>query len=217
MVGRLGDDPLIVYGVDTAEEWRSLLDPAAEQAGIDLAVRGEGYGPSDHTSFYAKDIPVLHFFTNTHSDYHKPGDDWEKIDGPGLERVAGLVAHLVGAAANRRPVLTLRRGAGRPPPPPGEQSVGGYGAYLGSIPDFAPVERGVRLSGVTPGAPADLAGLQAGDIVLGIGDHEVTDLQAMTDALRALAPGDTVVVRFDRAGEVREAEVTLGDRASRPQ
>jgi S1-C subfamily serine protease len=214
MVGRLGDGPLIVSGVDTAVEWRALLEPAAANAGIRVATRGEGYGPSDHTSFYLKDVPVLHLFTNTHADYHKPTDDWSKIDGPGLERISALVADLALGSANRRDVLTLVRGAGRPPRQDGQMAVG-YGAYLGSVPDFTPVDRGVKLSGVTPGSPAAAAGLQAGDVILGLGGHDVADLQAMTDALRAHEPGDTVEVRFQRADQARTVTVTLGSRAAR--
>jgi hypothetical protein len=215
MVGRLGSGSLIVYGVDTAEEWRSLVDPVASKAGVKIAARGEGYGPSDHTAFYLKDIPVLHLFTNTHGDYHKPSDDWDKIDGPGLDKVATIVAGVASAVANRRQLLTLRRGAGKPLKPSGEQVAAGYGAYLGSVPDFAPVDRGVKLSGVTAGSPADKAGLRAGDIILGIGTHEVADLQGMTDALRAHKPGETVAVRFQRAGEASTVSVTLGSRAAR--
>jgi hypothetical protein len=214
MVGRLGAGPLIVYGVDTAEEWRTIVDPAATRAGVTVATRGEGYGPSDHTSFYLKDVPVLHFFTNTHADYHKPGDDWEKIDGPGLEKVAALVADIAKASANRRPMLTLRRGAGEPPRPAGAVAAG-YGAYLGSVPDFTPVERGVKLGGVTAGSPGDAAGLKAGDIIVGIGIHDVADLQAMTDALRAYKPGEVVAVRFLRNSVAQSVNVTLGSRSAR--
>jgi membrane-associated protease RseP (regulator of RpoE activity) len=214
MVGRLGAGPLIVYGVDTAEEWRDLLEPAAAGAGIQVATRGEGYGPSDHTSFYLKDVPVLHLFTNTHADYHKPTDDWDKVDAPGLARVSALVTDLARRAADRSAGLTLVRGAGSPPRQEGQAAVG-YGAYLGSVPDFTPVDRGVKLSGVTPGSPADAAGLQAGDVILGIGDHDVSDLQAMTDALRAQKPGDTVTVRFARADQLETVAVTLGSRAAR--
>lgn len=213
MVGRLGAGPLIVYGVDTAEEWMALLEPAAAAAGITLATRGEGYGPSDHTSFYLRDVPVLHFFTNTHGDYHKPTDDWQAIDAAGLGRVADLVVTMAGAVAGRPAALTLRRGAGEPPRQNAEVG-SGYGAYLGSVPDFTPVERGVKLSGVTAGAPADAAGIRAGDIVIGIGAHEVADLQAMTDALRALKPGDQVDVRVLRGTETLTLRVTLGSRSS---
>ena len=119
-----------------------------------LATRGEGYGPSDHTSFYLKDVPVLHFFTNTHPDYHRPTDDWQRIDAPGMETVATLVADVAAQVANRRPAaLTLRRGAGKPPAASGQMGSGS--TYLGTIPDFTPVDRGVKISGVTAGSPAD--------------------------------------------------------------
>jgi membrane-associated protease RseP (regulator of RpoE activity) len=212
MVGRLATGTLIVYGVDTAGEWLSLLEPAARRAGVEMATRGEGYGPSDHTSFYTKDIPVLHFFTNVHGEYHRPGDDWELIDAPGLESISTMVAEVALGTANRRPLLTLQRGAGAPAPAGGEGR--GYGAYLGSVPDFTPVETGVRISGVSPGSPAELAGLQAGDVIVRIGEHAVPDLQGMTDALRAHEPGDEVAIRFLREDREATVRVVLGTRSS---
>jgi hypothetical protein len=215
MVGRLGAGPLIVYGVDTAEEWRTLVEQAAKDADVPIASRGDGYGPSDHTSFYVKDVPVLHLFTNSHGDYHKPSDDYDKIDRPGLERVSSLVAKIVHAVSARPPVaLTLRRGAGTPPRAGGPVTAADS-AYLGTVPDFTPVDRGVKLSGVTAGSPADRAGLKAGDVVVGIGTHEVADLQAMTDALRAYKPGQTVPVRVLRNADVLTLQATLGSRANR--
>lgn len=212
MVGRLGAGPLIVYGVDTAEQWRTLVEPAAARAGIQIATRGEGYGPSDHTAFYSKDIPVLHLFTNTHGDYHKPTDDADKIDAAGLEKVTRMVVEIASAVAARPEQLTLKRGAGKPP---AANSGGTGGTYLGSVPDFSPVERGVRLSGVTPGSPADKAGVRAGDIIVGMGQLEVADLQGLTDALRAHKSGDTVPLRLIRDGKALALEVTLGTRAAR--
>ena len=214
MVGRLNGGTLLVYGVGTALEWTALVTPAAARAGVVIATKGDGYGPSDHTSFYLKDVPVLHFFTNTHGDYHKPSDDWDKIDPKGLASVAAIVAEVASAAANSRPRLTLQRGAGEPPKPESGTSRG-YGAWLGSVPDFTPVERGVKLSGVTKGSPADVAGMLTGDIVVGLGTHEVADLQGMTDALRAHKPGDVVDVQVLRGGERVSLKVTLGSRASR--
>jgi hypothetical protein len=214
MVGRLNGGTLLVFGVGTAVEWNALLEPAAARAGVTIATKGDGYGPSDHTSFYLKDVPVLHFFTNTHGDYHKPSDDWDKIDPKGLTAVASIVADVAAAAANSRPRLTLKRGAGEPPKPVSGTS-GGYGAWLGSVPDFTPVERGVKLSGVTKGSPADLAGIRAGDIVVGLGAHDVADLQGMTDALRAHKPGDVVDVQVLRGAERVTVAVTLGSRAKR--
>jgi hypothetical protein len=211
MVGRLGTNPLITYGVDTADEWRTLLDPIATAAGVQLATRGDGYGPSDHTSFYLKDIPVIHFFTNTHADYHRPTDDWPRVDARGMETVATIVTDLAAAVGNRRPTaLTLKRGAGKPPA--ASSQMGSGSTYLGSIPDFTPVDRGVKLSGVTAGSPAAAAGLRAGDIVVGLGGRAVDDLQGLTDALRAHKPGQTVDVHVIRDGKDLSLKVTLGAR-----
>ena len=117
----------------------------------------DGYGPSDQTSFYARDVPVLHFFTNAHADYHRPTDKWERVDAAGLARVASMVTRLARAAADRGTTLTLVRGAGRPP---AAAQGRGYGAYLGSIPT-SPVERGVRLTGVRAGSPPRRRALKA--------------------------------------------------------
>jgi membrane-associated protease RseP (regulator of RpoE activity) len=212
MVGRLGSGPLIVYGVGTAHEWQGLVEDAARDAGVAVATRTEGYGPSDHTSFYARDVPVLHFFTNVHADYHQPGDDWEKIDADGLVKVARMVSTITADLASRPMSLVLVQGAGTPPAQAGEGQSRGYGAYLGSVPDFTPVERGVLLSGVSPGSPAAQAGLRSGDVILGLGQHEVADLQGMTDALRAHKPGDTVEIRFLRDGRAERVTVTLSSR-----
>lgn len=208
MVGRLGGAPLIVYGVETALEWRSVLETEAQRAGLTLALRGEGYGPSDHTSFYSIDVPVLHFFTNTHADYHRPSDDWQKVDAVGLERVAQLVSGVTRSLATPVSMLTLRRGAGQPP----RASGGGYGAWLGTVPDFQPVERGVLLGGVTTGSPGDVAGLRRGDILIRLGSHEIKDLEAFTAALRAHRPGDEVDVVVIRDGAEVRLRAVLGRR-----
>jgi hypothetical protein len=211
MVGRLEGRPLIIYGVDTATEWRPLLQPKANSLGLELALRGEGYGPSDHTSFYINDIPVLHFFTNTHGDYHRPSDDWELIDADGLERVAQLVTAVARRLATPEQRLTLVRGAGEPPRAGG--SGRGQGAYLGTVPDFTPVERGVLLGGVTPGSPGDAAGLRKGDLLIRLGIHEVADLEAFTAALQAHRPGDEVEVVVVRDGERLTVKAVLGSRS----
>jgi hypothetical protein len=211
MVGRLGAGPLIVYGVGTAAEWRALLDRSARERGVPVVYQQDGFGPSDHTSFYARDVPVLHFFTNTHADYHRPSDDWQRIDGTGLESVAAVVGTVARALAQPQLTLTLQRGAGARTAGAG----GGYGAYLGTVPDFTPVARGVLLGGVSPGSPAEQAGLRKGDVLLGLGTHDVKDLQAMTDALRAHRPGDEVLLRILRDGREQRISVTLGSRSAR--
>ena len=210
MVGRLGSGQLIVYGVDTAAEWEELVSETAAELGLEVAFNGSGYGPSDHTSFYSQDIPVLHFFTNVHSEYHKPSDDWELIDVEGLFSVSALVAGIAERVAERPTRLTLQRTEA---PPPARE--GGYGAYLGTVPDFAPVDFGVRLSGVSAGSPAEQAGMQKGDVLIRFDGEEIEDLYVFTDALRAHAPGDTVEVVVLREGEEVPLVAVLGSRGER--
>ncbi|HEV2131131.1 MAG TPA: PDZ domain-containing protein, partial [Longimicrobiaceae bacterium] len=170
-----------------------------------------GYGASDHSSFYARDIPVLHFFTNVHDDYHRPSDVWEKIDYEGLNRVTSLLARLTRAVADRPAALTLQRGAGAPP----RTAEGrGYGAFLGTVPDFSPADRGVRISGVRGGSPAEQAGLKEGDVIVGMDEQEIADLYAFTDALRARKPGDGVCITVLREGQQLTLPAVLGSRSA---
>lgn len=212
MVGRLADRPLILYGSGTAEEWPALLERVARDHEIRLSINEEGFGPSDHTSFYGNEVPVLHFFTNAHEDYHRPSDDWQKIDTEGVEHIARLVADVAADLGSRHARLTLLRGAGAPPAA-GEGP--GYGAYLGSVPDFTPVERGVRLTGVGPGSPAETAGIRGGDIIVGFGEMDIGDLYDLTAALRAHKPGDTVEVAVLREGRHLVFPVQLASRDER--
>ena len=210
MVGRLGDRPLIVNGRGTAQEWPRLIAEAARAESIAVVTGEDGYGPSDQTSFYARDVPVLHFFTNTHSDYHRPTDDWQSVDAAGLVRVASVVARLARAAADQRTTLTLVRGAGRAPSAQG--GGGGYGAYLGSIPDFSPVEHGVRITGVRAGSPGEKAGMMAGDTIIRFDETDIPDIYALTAALRSRKAGDAVVVTVLRDGRELPLQVVLGSR-----
>lgn len=211
MVGRLRDDRLIVYGVETATEWRALLDSLNATARFQLSAQGDGYGPSDHTSFTIAKRPVLHFFTGTHEDYHRTTDDWPRINLEGIERVAEFASNLVWSVGNRGTGLTF---VDLPPPaaPAGGSRSSGYGAYLGSIPDMSENPGGVRLSGTRAGSPAEQAGLKAGDILIRIGTFDVPDLQGMTEALRAHKPGDEVEVVFRRDGQEMKTTVVLGRR-----
>ena len=209
MVGRLSQGSMIIYGIGTAREWESLVNEVTAQHNVKASLNPDGYGASDHTSFYLKDIPVLHFFTNVHGDYHNPGDDWDKIDANGLETVASMVTALASKVADAHTVITLQKGAGRAP---SQTSSRGYGAYLGTIPDFSPVEHGVKIAGVSDNSPAEAAGLKGGDIIIRFDDEEIADLQAMTDALRKRKPGDAVRITVLRDGKEVVLNATLGKR-----
>ena len=195
----------------TAPEWRDIVPAANADLGIPMAFEEAGFGPSDHTSFYANEIPVLHFFTNVHGDYHRHTDDADKIDAWGLGLVARLTENVARLVATRTERLAVIPGIGEQTASPR-----GSGAWLGTVPDFTPVDFGVLLSGVTAGSPAESGGLRRGDVLVGLGTHEVADLQGFTDALAAHRPGDEVVLRFLRDGEEHETAVRLGDRADRP-
>jgi hypothetical protein len=213
MVGRLRRDRLVVYGTGSATEFQPLLDSLNRSARFELTLRPDGYGPSDQSSFYAAGIPVLHFFTNVHEDYHRSTDDWQQIDVAGLERVAAFGAGVASAVANRRERLTF---VSLPVTAHGGSATGtgGYGAYLGTVPDMSGSESGVRLAGVRAGSPAEKAGLKADDVITKIGDYEVPDLEAMTSALRSYKSGDTVAIIVRRGSELTTLTATLRTRGS---
>ncbi len=208
MVGRLREGNLQVFGTETAEEFPALLDSLDAASPLALSRVGDGYGPSDQTSFYAREIPVLHLFTGTHSEYHGPEDDWQLINAEGMAQVGEFAGLLIGELGDTPGALTLVKQE-RPQATGG----GGYGPYLGTIPDFGEVEGGgLRLSGVRAGGPAEQAGLQAGDVVIEFAGQEVSNIYDYTYALREHAPGDSVVIKVRRDGEILELTAVLGRR-----
>jgi membrane-associated protease RseP (regulator of RpoE activity) len=224
MVGRLRENTLTVYGTGTAEEFPDLLEEVnqALPEPFVLATIPDGFGPSDQSSFYGEDVPVLMLFTNTHSDYHRPEDDWDRINVEGLNRVAEfaeeLTGRLAGSESTTALALHLVEGAGDPhggamaSQEEGAPSSRGYGAYFGTIPDMTPQDHGVRITGVREGSPAEKAGLQGGDVIVELGGKEITDLYAYTYALREHQPGEEVVVVVIREGERLSLTAVLGRR-----
>ena len=205
MVGRMRDKRLLVLGVLSATEWQPLLDSVDAPYHLDVHASGTGWGPSDQNSFYAKQRPVLFFFTDLHSDYHAPSDTWDKINADGIETVSHLVADMARRLAVRRAPLTFVNAA-----PPVMAS--GERAYLGSIPDMTSEPGGVRLTGVTAGSPADSGGLKAGDVITAIDGDSVANLTDMQNALVKHHPGDKVDIRVRRGDVVVTLSVTLGRR-----
>jgi Tol biopolymer transport system component len=210
MVGRKADNGLVVYGTGTAAEWKEIVGGQLRRKGVQAAFVADGYGASDQTSFYMHGIPVLHLFTNTHADYHRPSDTWDRIDVEGILTIADLVAGIARDVGNG-PRMEVIANVGRAPGMT-EAAAPGYGAYLGTIPDFGGAEAGVLIGGVREGSPAALAGLRGGDLLVRLGDHEIADLYALTDALRARRPGDAVTLVWLRDGERMSAETTLAAR-----
>lgn len=215
MVGRLRNGRLTVFGSRSAQEFPALLDSLNWYAGFDMKAQGDGYGPSDHSSFYAAKRPVLHIFTDLHEDYHRTTDDWQKVNYDGLKRVADFSLGLVTALANRtKPLTFLDHATTAPTQTAAAAGSGqpGYGAYLGTVPDMTGAPGGVRLMGVRTGSPAEKAGLRGDDIITRIGRTETPDLQAMTDALRSHKPGETVEIVVLRGASLTTLRATLGAR-----
>jgi hypothetical protein len=209
MVGRLRQGRLSVLGGESAAEWPEIVPPLCRALGLDCVLGGDGYGPSDQTPFYAAGVPVVHLFSGTHEDYHKPSDDAERINAAGTARAAALAADLTLEVAGREARLAYRA----VPSPPPDGDVRSYGASLGTIPDYAGPPGGgpgVLLAGVRPGGPAETAGLRRGDVLLELGGRPVGDVNDFTYILRSAKPGERVVAVVLRDGERLELEVVYG-------
>jgi di/tripeptidase len=210
MVGRLSSDSkLMVYGTGTANQFDPLVEEMCKKYGFKLTKHPGGFGPSDHSSFYAKKIPVLHLFTGTHSDYHRPSDDFEKLNIPGMRRVADMLVEIVRAtdqASTPPQYVELKQ----------MEAIGGGDSdrpYFGSIPDYSANGEGLALTGVSPGGPADKAGLKGGDVIVQFGESKIAGIEDFDSALRKHQIGDKVKVLVKRGSQEVPLEVTLGRRS----
>jgi hypothetical protein len=212
MIGRIKDGKIYIGGVGTGSTFQKVLDQAKDDSHLKFEFSQGGYASSDHTSYVAKHIPVLFFFSGLHSDYHKPSDTWEKINSTDAAQLLDVVAS-VGvdlASATERPAFVTV--VENNPRSSVSGAGGGYGPYFGSIPDFAQTENGVKFSDVRPGSPAAKAGLQAGDVLIQFGDKPIKNLYDFTDALRRSKIGDVVAVTVLRDGKELKVEVKLEQR-----
>jgi len=204
MIGRLNDEKsLIVYGTGTSTNWKVFLDDI-NAYGFSLTFNDEGYGPSDHSSFYGKEIPVLFFFTGTHTDYHRPSDDADKINATGEEEVLKYIYDVTNfiSTLTEAPdyLLVEKKDMGQMP---------GRKVWVGTIPDFAGEVDGYKISGVSEGGPAQLGGLQGGDIIIKFGEKKISNIYDFTYAIADFVPGDKVKVIVKRGEEEITFELTL--------
>jgi hypothetical protein len=213
MVGRLRENKLDVQGVGTSPAWKALVESSNADARLKLALLDGGFGPSDHSPFYAAKKPVLFAFTGAHADYHKPSDTADKIDAEGIVRVVKFMEPVVVAVAAAPERIAYTEVKGGTPPGSGSRS---FRVWVGGIPDFSEEGKGVKLSGVTGGSPAEKAGLMAGDTIVKFGDKELRNLYDYTYALQGRKPGDKVNLVVQRVVDgktvEKSLEVTLGSR-----
>lgn len=196
MIGRLDSSTrqLGVNGVGTSTIWKSLADSLA--FGLAIKTTESGTGASDHTSFYLQDIPVLHFFTGTHGDYHKPSDDAHKLNYGGMAEVVNYIIRMTNAleTGEKLPFVKTSDADSRSAPR--------FKVTLGIMPDYFYEGRGIKVDGVTAGRPASQAGVQKGDLLLQLGDYELADMQAYMQALAAFNKGDQTELKLMRDQEI---------------
>lgn len=194
MVGRLGaEQGLVIAGMGTSSVWPKLVDLA--RGDQEVRASDDGYGASDQTSFYEAGLPVLHFFTGTHSDYHKPSDDIDKINFAGAARIASIATRVVHTLSTEDIAPDFIKVERKAP------TRGGFRVSLGTIPDYGAKVDGVRLTGVREGGAAAEAGLRKGDVIQKIGDREIHNLDDYMATFAVLSPGEAVDVVVERDGQ----------------
>jgi len=196
MVGRMNDSTktITVGGYGTSPSWKPMMD-AVKKKDFSIKVDSSGTGPSDHTSFYRKDIPVLFFFTGLHSDYHKPSDDADKINYVGMLKIIRFIQQMIEAdKQEQKLVFTKTR----------EQQTSTsarFSVSMGIMPDYSYTGSGVRVDGVSDNRPAKKAGILTGDIVKQLGEHKTSSVESYMQALSKFKKGDkttTIVMRGEK-------------------
>ena len=204
MVGRLNDSSrvLTIGGYGTSPEWSSLINTKTKKSPFVIKLDSSGTGPSDHTSFYRKDIPVLFFFTGLHADYHKPTDDFDKINYKGELEVVNYIYSIIEKENKAKQKLAFTKTREIQ-----STSFTRFSVTLGIMPDYTFSGTGVRVDGVSDGRPAQKAGLQTGDVITQLGDHNVSSLENYMEALGKFKKGDTTTVRFVRGKDNKQTQV----------
>jgi aminopeptidase YwaD len=208
MIGRLASHSLNVMGTGTSPQFQAWIEEADKEIGLSPTLSSGGHEGSDHISFNGKRIPTLFFFSGLHTDYHRPSDTVDKIDGKGAIRVLSLVAGAAELIANAPAKLLYTEVKEERP-----QTAGGggspYAVYFGSVPDFRDDLSGVLFADVRADSPAGKAGLKAGDLLVEFAGAPIKNLYDFTDALGSKKPGDVVAVVVKRNGQSIKVNVTL--------
>lgn len=208
MVGRLKDDKLILSGTGTSPYWVPEFESLNKKYNFKASYNPDGFGPSDHSSFYGKDLPVLMFFTDLHSDYHKPADTYDKINTAGEEKVLKLVYDMSMDLSTRAVKPEFTKVVAKDDDKKSERK--SVRVYVGTVPDFSYSDAGYKISGVQAGSPAEKAGIMAGDIMVKFGDAVINNLYDYTAALGNYKPGQEVEVVVKRGTEEITVKVLLG-------
>jgi acetylornithine deacetylase/succinyl-diaminopimelate desuccinylase-like protein len=203
MIGRLSaEKELVVNGAGTSNVWDDVLRDANEDLGLQLIKKSSGSGPSDHSVFYRDSIPVLFFFTGQHEDYHKPSDDAEKLNYRGLSMITKLVAQTIDIADDYKNIPYIKT---QDP----EQKRMSFRVTFGITPDYVFQGEGLKVDGLRSDRPAEKAGILRGDIIIGIGENEVNNIYDYMECLNKYDPGQTVMIKLKRSGQIVELPLTF--------
>ena len=204
MVGRLKPDEktLLVNGTGTSPRWKTLMDSISVD-GIKIKQTESGVGPSDHTSFYLQNLPVLHFFSGTHQDYHKPSDDENLINYEGELSIIHMIENVIRLTNNSGKLAFTKTKDDQ------NEDAPKFKVTLGVVPDYAFDGEGMRIDGVTEGRPAAAAGLEPGDVVIQIGEHKVLDMMSYMKALSKFSKGETTKVKVLRHNQEIIKDITF--------
>ena len=204
MVGRLNPEKktLEVMGTGTSPVWEPLLQKLSNDK-VKIKTDSSGTGPSDHTSFYLKNIPVLHFFTGSHSDYHKPSDDFDKVNYEGEAEVLTIIAQVI-ESLDAQPKLQFLTTKSK-----SMSTRSSFKVTMGIMPSYTADEEGLKVDGVSDNKPAQKGGILTGDVIIQMGDIVVKDIQNYMEALGKFEKGQTVPVKVKRKGEVLTLNVTF--------
>lgn len=203
MVGRLNDSThiLTVGGYGTSPQWAAVINTQDKKLPFGIKVDSSGSGPSDHTSFYRKDIPVLFFFTGQHKDYHRPSDDADRINYNGELQVINYIESVIDKLNKQNQKLAFLKTRET------QVSTSSFKVTMGIMPDYTYPGEGVRADGVTEGRPASKAGLKTGDVIIQLGPHKVNSVESYMQALNQFNKGDKTKIKFKRGNQTVEAEV----------
>jgi Zn-dependent M28 family amino/carboxypeptidase len=207
MIGRLKDGKLNIQGTGTSSIWPRVIDSAKAGLPLTVTTTADGFGPSDHSSFTAKNIPVLFYFTGLHGDYHRPSDTWDKVNADGIATVVKMVEKTVRIIADSAARPEFTKGAEKPAAQ--QSSSIALKVTFGIIPDYGDDPQGLHITGVKPGSPAEKGGLIGEDIITAVGPTTVKNIYDLMAALGTFKPGDTTTVKVIRDGKTLEKTVTF--------
>jgi hypothetical protein len=207
-IGRLNDQKILILSSSSASEWKHIAMGIGFVTGIPYELVAQDLDASDQVSFIEAGIPAIQLFSGPHSDYHRPTDTVDKIDAEGMVKIASFTREAVAYLAERENPMTFT-GSTQPAQKPAGPPTGGRKVGTGVMPDFAFQGQGVKAGSIAPDSPAARAGIQAGDVIIRLGDETIADLRGYSNALKNYQPGDKTTIIFTRDGKEIKSKITL--------